>query len=59
MVRFIAVLVILLGAGFAYEVITGNNIGITSTMRALGDILGGWGQGARSPAFGGWGNLGG
>ena len=61
MVRALAFVAIVLGVGLAYEEYTGDDIGIKRTVRAVGAFFGGFGNGAgaASPAFGGWGTLGG
>ena len=59
MLRVVAIVVILLGAGFAYEEITGDQIGIKATMQSLAAAITSMVGGSSSPAFGGLGGLGG
>lgn len=61
MVRFIAFVLVLVGAGFAYEEYSGKSVGVKRTLGAAAGFVGlgeyGVATGATTPAFGGLGTV--
>ena len=59
MLRIVAIVIIVIGAGMSYEELTGDEVGFKASLRSFGAFATGWTGGGGSPAFGGWGGLGG
>ncbi|MBT8416123.1 MAG: hypothetical protein HKO05_11030 [Erythrobacter sp.] len=60
MVRFIAIFVVLVGLGFAYEEYSGKSVGVKSAIGKVAGFAGfeyGFAAGASTPAFGGMSGL--